>query len=174
MRQTSRGKFNRLQRIAARSTTNALDGYGLRCRVPARPASYASYLVLVHRLPPLLHASFRPRLATKPLRFAITSPPSGCEGDLHPKAVKQCSAHTRKAPGIAPEALNTRIDKPYSAAPSTSLVVATVQFGSPTLKRAKRRTVMFSPSLPTFCAISSLIEIDCSLMKGCSNRQTSS
>ena len=65
--------------------------------------------------------------------------------------------------------------KPYSAGvPSTSLVVATVQFGSPTLKRAKRRTVMFSPSLPTFCAISSLIEIDCSLMKGCYNRQTSS
>jgi len=27
----------------------------------------------------LLHASLRPRLATTPLRFAITSPPSGCE-----------------------------------------------------------------------------------------------
>jgi len=34
--------------------------------------------VLVHRLAPLLHASFRLRLAATPLRFAITSPPSGC------------------------------------------------------------------------------------------------
>ena len=32
------------------------------------------YPVLVHRLAPLLHASFRPRLATTPLHFAITSP----------------------------------------------------------------------------------------------------
>ena len=93
MRQTSRGKFNRPQRIAARSTTGALDGYGLRCRVPARPASYASYLVLLHRLAPLLHASFRPRLTTTPLRFAITSPPSGCEEDSHLQAVEQCWAH---------------------------------------------------------------------------------
>jgi hypothetical protein len=36
-----------------------------RCRRPPHP-------VLVHRLAPLLHASFRPRLATTPLRFAIT------------------------------------------------------------------------------------------------------
>jgi hypothetical protein len=45
----------------------------------------------------LLHASFRPRLATKSLRFAITSPPSGCEEDFHLQDVEQCSAHTRKA-----------------------------------------------------------------------------
>jgi len=38
----------------------------------------------------------------------------------------------------------------YSAAASTALVCATVQSGAPTLNRAKRRTVMFSPSLPTF------------------------
>ncbi len=38
----------------------------------------------------------------------------------------------------------------YSAAASTALVWATVQSGAPTLKRAKRRTVMFSPSLATF------------------------
>jgi hypothetical protein len=43
-----------------------------RCRRPPHP-------VLVHRLVPLLHASFRPRLAATPLRFAIASPPSGCE-----------------------------------------------------------------------------------------------
>jgi len=97
MRQTSRGKFNRLQRATAEFTTSALDGYGLRGPLPARPAPYASYPVLVHRLASLLHASFRPRLAATPLRFAITSPPSGCEGDLHPKAVKH-ARHTTKTP----------------------------------------------------------------------------
>jgi len=95
MRQTSRGKFNRLQRATAGFTTSALDGYGLRGHVPARPAPYASYPVLVHRLASLLHASFRPRLATKSLRFAITSPPSGCEEDFHLQDVEQCSAHTQ-------------------------------------------------------------------------------
>src|SRR5277367_4746897 len=95
MWQTSRGKFNRLQRATAGFTTSAFDGYGLRGPLPARPAPYASYPVLVHRLASLLHAAFRPRLATMSLRFAITSPPSGCEGDLHPKAVKH-ARHTKK------------------------------------------------------------------------------
>src|SRR5271168_5071577 len=95
MWQTSRGKFNRLQRATAGFTTSAFDGYGLRGPLPARPAPYASYPVLVHRLASLLHAAFRPRLATMSLRFAITSPPSGCEGDLHPKAVKH-ARHTNK------------------------------------------------------------------------------
>lgn len=62
----------------------------------------------------------------------------------------------------------------YSVAPSAALVWATVQSAAPTLKRAKRRTVMFSPSLPTFCAINSLMLTAWSLMKGCSSRQTSS
>ena len=51
--------------------------------------------VLVHRLAPLLHASFRPRLATTPLRFAMTSPPSGCQRDFHPQAVEHVR-HTSK------------------------------------------------------------------------------
>ena len=75
--QISRGKFDRLPRTTAGFTTSVLDGYGLRCHLPARPTPYASYPVLVHRLAPLLHASFRPRLATTPLRFANSSPPSG-------------------------------------------------------------------------------------------------
>ena len=58
-----------------------------RCRRPLHP-------VLVHRLAPLLHASFRPRLATTPLRFAITSPPSRCEEDFHLQAVKH-ARHTK-------------------------------------------------------------------------------
>src|ERR1035441_1079078 len=87
MRQTSRDKSDRLQPAIAGFTNSAVDGYGLRCHLPARPAPYASYPVLVHRLASLLHASFRPHLAMTPLRFAITSPPSGCEGDFHPQAV---------------------------------------------------------------------------------------
>ena len=43
----------------------------------------------------MLHASFRRRLATTPLRFANTSPPSGCVGDLHPQAVEH-ARHTTK------------------------------------------------------------------------------
>src|ERR1700738_3563714 len=95
MQQTSRDKTDRLRRATAGSTTSALDGYGLRCHWPARPAPYASDPVLVHRLARLLHASFRPRLATTPLRFAITSPPSGCEKDFHLRAVEH-ARHTNK------------------------------------------------------------------------------
>jgi len=60
-----------------------------RCRRPHHP-------VLIHRLAPLFHASFGPRLATTPLRFAITSPPSGCEEDFHLQAVDH-ARHTKKA-----------------------------------------------------------------------------
>src|SRR5438270_11952067 len=77
---------------------SALDGYGLRCQLPTRPAPYASDPVLVHRLVRLLHASFRPRLTTTPLRFAITSPPSGCEKDLHLRAVEH-ARHTNEKSG---------------------------------------------------------------------------
>src|SRR3954471_16266541 len=73
----------------------ALDGYGLRGKSSARPAWAASYPVPVRQVATLLHASFRPRLATTPLRFANTSPPSGCVGDLHPQAVEH-ARHTTK------------------------------------------------------------------------------
>ncbi|MGB9079425.1 MAG: hypothetical protein WCC26_21510 [Terracidiphilus sp.] len=76
MQQTSRGKFDRLQRTTAGFTDTRLDGYGLCCSLPTRPrVLLASYPILVHRHTPLLHASFRPRLATTPLRFANPSPP---------------------------------------------------------------------------------------------------
>ena len=105
MQQISRDKTDRLQRATAEFTTSALDGYGLRSPLPARPAPYASYPVLVHRLASLLHASFRPHLTMTPLRFAITSPPSGCEGDLHPKAVKH-ARHTSKSRSLSAAALH--------------------------------------------------------------------
>ena len=61
--------------------------------------------VLVHRPASLLHASFRPRLTTTPLRFAITSPPSGCEKDFHLQAVEHARrTQKRRGPGgTAPE-----------------------------------------------------------------------
>src|SRR5271155_1993252 len=93
MQQTSRGKFDRLQRTTAGFTDTRLDGYGLCCSLPTRPRVLASYPVLVHRHTPLLHASFRPRLATTPLRFANPSPPSGWIRDLHPQTVEH-ARHT--------------------------------------------------------------------------------
>src|SRR5579863_5863509 len=95
MQQISRGKFDRLQRTTARFTCLCLDGYGLRCSLPARPRRQASYPVLVHRRTPLLHASFRPRLTTTPLRFANPSPPSGWIRDSHPPTVEH-ARHTEK------------------------------------------------------------------------------
>src|SRR3954463_15795374 len=57
--------------------------------------SRPSYPVSVRQVAVLLHASFRPRLAATPLRFANTSPPSGCVGDLHPLAIEH-ARHTTK------------------------------------------------------------------------------
>jgi hypothetical protein len=93
--QISRGKFGRLRRTTAGSTLRALDGYGLRSYGLARPTLTPLYPVLLHRLAPLLHASFRPRLTATPLRFANPSPPSGWVGDSHPQAVKH-ARHTRR------------------------------------------------------------------------------
>jgi hypothetical protein len=64
----------------------ALDGYGLRDWLPARPTIPASDPIPVRRVAISLHASFRRSLAVPPLRFARTSPPSGCTGDFHPQA----------------------------------------------------------------------------------------
>jgi hypothetical protein len=65
--------------------------------------------VLVHRLVRLLHASFRPRLATTPLRFAMTSPPSGCQGDFHPRAFEHAWHTTKKAGAARPRLQFQRI-----------------------------------------------------------------
>jgi hypothetical protein len=60
---------------------------------PGRPR----YPVLVHRAAVLLHASFRRRLATTPLRFANPSPSSGWIEDFHLQAVVH-ARHTEKGP----------------------------------------------------------------------------
>src|SRR5262249_11512139 len=49
----------------------------------------------VHRAAALLHASFRPRLAATPLRFANPSPPSGWIEDFHLQAVDH-ARHTNE------------------------------------------------------------------------------
>ncbi len=63
---------------------------------PGRPR----YPVLVHRAAALLHASFRPRLAATPLRFANPSPPSGWMEDSHLQAVDH-ARHTRNRRAMA-------------------------------------------------------------------------
>jgi hypothetical protein len=63
----------------------------------ARPTVIASHPILVHRVAVSIHASFRPRLTTTPLRFTCPSPPSGWTGDLHPQA-NQHARHTCKKP----------------------------------------------------------------------------
>jgi hypothetical protein len=85
--QISRSKADSLHRTPAGFTVLALDGDGLRECLPARPTSAASYPISVRRVATLLRASFRQSLAVLPLRFASASPPSGCTGDFHPRAV---------------------------------------------------------------------------------------
>src|SRR5471032_432376 len=65
---------------------------------PGRPL----YPVLVHRAAALLHASFRPRLTTTPLRFANPSPPSGWIEDFHLQAVDHARHTIKRAPRGAP------------------------------------------------------------------------
>src|ERR1019366_8957889 len=103
--QISRGKLDCLPHATAEFTTSALDGYGLRGQWPARPTPYASDPVLVHRLLRFLHASFLTRLTTTPLRFPMTSPPSGCQRDFHPRAVEHARHTKRKAGALRPRLL---------------------------------------------------------------------
>ena len=53
-----------------------------------RPTSTAYDPIPVRRAAILLHAAFRRRLATTPLRFANPSPPSRWISDLHPQVEK--------------------------------------------------------------------------------------
>jgi hypothetical protein len=71
-------------------------GFAVLCQLA--PHRRPHHPVLVHRLAPLIHASFRPRLATTPLRFSSPSPPPGWAGDFHPQAVEHVRHTKRKAP----------------------------------------------------------------------------
>jgi hypothetical protein len=70
--QASRGKplpYTDFRYTTAGFTLPALGEYGLRYLRLTRPAFTPLYPVSVRRLIPLLHASFRPRFTTTPLRF---------------------------------------------------------------------------------------------------------
>ena len=70
--------------------------FAVACQLVRRRRPY--HPVLVHRPASLLHASFRPRLTATPLRFAITSPPSGFEEDLNLQAVEH-ARRTKQSAG---------------------------------------------------------------------------
>src|SRR6202047_3134473 len=70
-------------------------GFAVLCQLA--PHRRPPHPVLVHRLALLIHASFRPRLATTPLRFSSPSPPPGWAGDFHPLAVAHV-LHTKSKP----------------------------------------------------------------------------
>src|SRR2546425_4011037 len=74
-------------------------GFAVLCQLA--PHRRPHHPVLVHRLAPLIHASFRPRLTTTPLRFSSPSPPPGWAGDFHPLAVEHVR-HTEESPGRKP------------------------------------------------------------------------
>ena len=76
----------------------SMDG-GLRCPLSTRPTSTAYYPIPVRRAATLLHASFRRRLTTTPLRFANPSPPSSWIRDLHPQVAKH-AWQTKKRPDL--------------------------------------------------------------------------
>jgi hypothetical protein len=67
-----------------------IEGERIRIFLPIR-------ISLTSRLECIFHASFRPCITTMPLRFAITSPPSGSEEDFHFQAVEH-ARHTERAP----------------------------------------------------------------------------
>src|SRR6185437_15720770 len=94
-----------------------------------------------------------------------------------PEPVHSFSAEIKRAAHLARPKLKTQnlVAKSYSAfASCCGLVMAIVSPTSPTLKRAKRRTEMFSPSLPILLAISWCTVIPGSFTNGWSSRQTSS
>src|SRR3984885_9199286 len=97
-RQISWGKPRSLRRTPAGFTVQALDGYGLRDFLPARPTRAASYPVAVRQVAISFHASFRRSLAVPPLRFTRASPPSGCTGDFHPQTAGHAQHTGRFAP----------------------------------------------------------------------------
>jgi len=75
-----------------RFTTSAFDGVGFAiiCSLARDRRPQIQFLSIARVL---LRASFRLRLAAHTLRFAITSPPSGCAEDFHLKAIEHVSTH---------------------------------------------------------------------------------
>src|ERR1700704_5855791 len=86
---------------------------------PGRPR----YPVLVHQAAALLRASFRPRLAAAPLRFANPSPPSGWIEDFHLQALDH-ARHTRKAPHEAGRGTSSSFAPRFQLASSSTFAAS--------------------------------------------------
>jgi|SRR5579864_147696 len=69
-------------------------GFAVLCQLA--PHRRPLHPVLVHRLASLIHASFRPRLTTTPLRFSSPSPSTRLGRGLSPPSCRTCSAHKEK------------------------------------------------------------------------------
>jgi hypothetical protein len=88
---------NRLWCTTAGSTLRALDGYGLRDTLPARPAlaPRIRFLFIGSHLCSTLPSD--PASRRQPLRFANPSPPSGWVEDFHLRAIEHARHTTRTA-----------------------------------------------------------------------------
>ena len=170
--QASPGKLGRLPRTPAGSTHLALDGYGLRDQLLARPTKPASYPVSVRQVAVLLHASFRHHLAAMPLRFANPSPPSGWIEDFHFPATEHAGHTTeprsvrapppaRRCPGPMPLPRSTPSSRPsptHSIAARRSTSRASANSLPTTLRRAREgipAPAKPSPSPRAPCRLSS-------------------
>ena len=93
--QISWGKLSRLPCTVAESTLRALDGYGLRGKLAARPALAPSirFLSIDSHVCSVLPSD--PASRRWPLHIARPSPPSGWAGDFHPQAAERAQ-HTTK------------------------------------------------------------------------------
>src|SRR5258705_6770687 len=96
MQQLSRDKFDRFPRATTEFSLCVLDRYGLRDHWPARPTltPQIRFLYIGSRFCSTLPSD---RLTATPLRFAITSPLSGCEEDFHLQAVEHARRTKRAA-----------------------------------------------------------------------------
>src|ERR1700686_1972118 len=102
MQQLSRDKFDRFPRATTEFTLCVLDRYGLRDHSPARPTltPQIRFLYIGSRFCSTLPSD--PYLTVTPLRFAITSPPSGCEEDFHLQAVERARRTKRNSGRMLP------------------------------------------------------------------------
>src|ERR1039458_1400509 len=93
--QISWGRLNRLPCTVAESTLRVLDGYGLRGKLPARPAlaPCIRFLFIDSHVCSMLPSD--PASRRYPLHHHWAFPPSGGPEAFHPKAIEHAQ-HTTK------------------------------------------------------------------------------
>src|SRR5260370_2117634 len=92
--QISRGKLNRLRCTTAGSTLCALDGYGLRDTLPARPALAPRIRFLFIGSPLCSPPPSDPASRPSPCRLSYPSSPHGSGQDFHLRANRPPPPHT--------------------------------------------------------------------------------